>query len=196
MSCATTILARRLAPPPDPAMAFGIGPDEERQQDEVLSRVDALLRRHRSGGLDAILDGREEAEIPTLTEIIDEAPPSEAHESGTTTEPMVSLPVEQDTQAETPTTAPPTLPEPAQATEEGIERIHAEIERVVADALARQLPQAIQEQVMPEVMLHLGEGLNRLRDAMRATVRTVVQETIEQEVKRALKALLKEREQR
>ena len=185
-------------------MALGMGSDEEKRQDEVLSKVDALLRRHRGGGIDAILDGTDDAAIPTLTEIIGETPAAAASDdAGLATEPMVSLP-ERDARSplgatETPSARQRTTPakrsESAPATEI-IERLRDEIERAVAAALAKQLPHVIQEQVMPEVMLQLGEGLNRLRDALRTTVRSVVQETIEQEVKRALKALIKEREQR
>jgi hypothetical protein len=54
------------------------GPDSNSPQDEVLSKVDALLRRHRSGGLDAALDASPEPEIPTLTELIDGSPTLQA----------------------------------------------------------------------------------------------------------------------
>lgn len=188
-------------------MPPAIGSDEEKRQDEVLSKVDTLLRRHRTGILDASTDAPSDDEIPLLTEVIDEAEVQ--------TEPKVRAGVEATTAADTADVekisaagseakAPPveTSPDaglaspPMVLNDELIERLHPEIERAVAEALAAQLPRAIQDQVMPEVMVQLGDGLNRLRDAMRNTVRGVVQETIEQEVKRALKALIKEREQR
>jgi hypothetical protein len=185
-------------------MAFGTRPDEQRQQDEVLSKVDALLRRHRGGGLDAALAGREDMEIPTLTEVIEE-PESPAAESVASEAVLIEPAAGEsaDAGAEpapkggTARDAHPAVQstEPA-LDQEWLARLTPEIERAVADALAARLPQAIHEQVMPEVMLQLGEGLNRLRDAMSSTVRGVVQETIEQEVKRALKALLKERMRR
>jgi len=53
-------------------MAFGTRSDEQGQQDEVLSKVDALLRRHRGGGLDAVLEVSDDADIPTLTEVLEE----------------------------------------------------------------------------------------------------------------------------
>jgi hypothetical protein len=153
------------------------GSDPQRPQYEVLSKVDALLRRHRSGGLDAALDASPEPEIPTLTELI-EGPPA----------PPDAAPA----QPETPVLAMGTSLQPADKV--WLALLQPEVERLVAETLSARLPQAIQEQVMPEVMLQLGEGLNRLRDAMRTTVESVVRETIEREVKRALKALLKERE--
>lgn len=189
-------------------MAFGIGPDEERQQDEVLSKVDALLRRHRDGGLDAMLD--EGAEIPTLTELLEEPSPTTHDEKAEAAAGREEDPV--DSGVQTPADHPDVEQEKVKgAPDEGredspasspviedeiIERLRAEIDRAVSEAVAKQLPKAIQEEAMPEIMLHLGEGLNRLRDAMSNTVRSVVQETITQEVKRTLKAMLKEREQR
>ena len=168
-------------------MAPDHGPDPQSPQDEVLSKVDALLRRHRSGGLDAALDASPEPEIPTLTELIDASPaPAEPAARPTSEAPGVAA------RPDAPAPPPEALSPPAG--EEWVAVLRPEIERVVAEMLAARLPLAIQEQVMPEVMLHLGEGLNRLRDAMRTTVESVVRETIEREVKRALKALLKERE--
>jgi hypothetical protein len=155
-------------------MALDHGRDSERAHDEVLSKVDALLRRHRAGRVDLALDAGPESEIPTLTELI-EGPP------------MAAVP-----EAEAPLPLGQGLPQPSD--QEWLGLLRPEIERVVGEALSTRLPQAIQEQVMPEVRLRLGDGLNRLRDALRATVEAVVRETIEREVKRALKALLKERE--
>ena len=204
-------------------MAFGTRPDEKGQQDEVLSKVDALQRRHRSGGLDALLEGGEEADIPTLTEVLEEPkcpdplPESVALEhagiGADAPAPPPAATVEPASAADggsTPGIAPEIVAAPdaepgpcpvpevqvATPSQESLARLQSEIERAVADALAAQLPRAIQDQVIPEVMLQLGDGLNRLRDAMSSTVRGVVQETIEQEVKRALKALLKERMKR
>ncbi len=151
--------------------------DPQSPKDEVLSKVDALLRRHRSGGLDAALDASPEPEIPTLTELIEGQPAAAGAEAA---RPEASL-------ASVEALSQP----PDQA---AVAVLRPEVEKIVAETLAARLPQAIQEQVMPEVMLQLGGGLNRLRDAMRTTVESVVRETIEREVKRALKTLLKERE--
>src|SRR5512134_1045810 len=146
--------------------------DPKSPKDEVLSKVDALLRRHRNGGLDAALDTSPESEIPTLTEVLEGAPADGAPSDASS----------------------PDTPAPQRAGEDWLALLRPEIERVVAETLSARLPQAIHERVMPEVMLKLGEGLDRLRDTLRATVESVVRETIEREVKRALKALLKERE--
>ena len=165
------------------------GSDAKSPQEGVLSKVDALLRRHRGGGLDAALAASPEPEIPTLTDLIEgsSAPvePATVPESESESAGLEAAP-------EAPAPPPEALSQPAG--QEWLALLRPEIERVVAETLDARLPQAIQEQVMPEVMLQLGEGLNRLRDAMRATVESVVRETIEREVKRALKALLKERE--
>lgn len=151
----------------------------DRPQDEVLSKVDALLRRHRGGGPDTALDMTPEAEIPTLTELIES--PSDAADAGVAREPGQpdALPLAVATST---------------SDEAWVAALRPELERIVAQGFAVRLPAAIQEQVMPEVMQRLGEGLNRLRDEMRTTVESVVRETIEREVKRALKALLKERQ--
>jgi hypothetical protein len=163
------------------------GSDAKSPQEGVLSKVDALLRRHRGGGLDAALAASPEPEIPTLTDLIEgsSAPVEPATVPESESAGLEAAP-------EAPAPPPEALSQPAG--QEWLALLRPEIERVVAETLAARLPQAIQEQVMPEVMLQLGEGLNRLRDAMRATVESVVRETIEREVKRALKALLKERE--
>ena len=153
------------------------GSDPQSPQDEVLSKVDALLRRHRGSSLDAALDASPEPEIPTLTELIE------------------GQPAPQDAAAMQPDAPVPAVETALQPADKAwLALLQPEVERLVAETLSARLPQAIQEQVMPEVMLQLGEGLNRLRDAMRTTVESVVRETIEREVKRALKALLKERE--
>ena len=151
----------------------------DRPQNEVLSKVDALLRRHRSGGLDAALDMTAEAEIPTLTELIEGA--ADAGDADFVLEPS-------------PPEAPPADVDTPPADEAWVAALRPELERLVAQELAERLPAAIREQVMPEMRRELGEGLNRLRDEMRTTVEAVVRETIEREVKRALKALLKEKE--
>jgi hypothetical protein len=160
-------------------MALDRDPGGQGPQDEVLSKVDALLRRHRGGGLDEALDAGPEPEIPTLTDLVEGSP------APTDVEPP---------QPDAPAPPVEALSQPSE--QAWLALLQPEIERVVIETLSARLPQAIQEQVMPEVMLHLGEGLNRLRDAMRATVESVVRETIEREVKRALKALLKERTDR
>lgn len=147
------------------------GSGSQSPKDEVLSKVDALLRRHRGGGLDAALDVSPASEIPTLTELLEGA----------------VAPADGAVSQAASTTA-------TQRAEEWLALLRPEIERVAAEALSARLPQAIREQVMPEVMLKLGEELGRLRNTLRATVEAVVRETIEREVKRALKALLKERE--
>jgi hypothetical protein len=166
-------------------MASEQEPDSQRPQDEVLTKVDALLRRHRGGGLDAALDVGSESEIPTLTELIVEpsVPERAAVDAGA---PADAAPVDVPApQAE----ALPDSPDDA-----WVSALQPQLERIVAETLAARLPEAIEKQVKPEVMLQLGEGLNRLREGMRATVESVVRETIEVEVKRALRALLKERE--
>lgn len=149
--------------------------DSPRPQDGILSKVDALLRRHRGGEMEAALDATPESEIPTLTDLLEGSAPAHA---------TASLEA----------AASPDTPALGRAAEEWLALLRPEIERVAAAALSARLPQAIQEQVRPEVMARLGEELDRLRDAMRTTVESVVREIIEREVKRALKALLKERE--
>jgi hypothetical protein len=166
-------------------MARDRGSDPQSPQYEVLSKVDALLRRHR-GGLDAALDASPEPEIPTLTELIEGSPALAEAATRSDAESPVLAEEQEDTPARLSECLDPEL----------LTLLRPEIERIVAETLAARLPHAIQEQVMPEVMLQLGEALNRLRDAMRATVESVVRETIEREVKRALKALLKERSDR
>ncbi|MCU0974104.1 MAG: hypothetical protein MUF80_09165 [Burkholderiales bacterium] len=161
-------------------MARDRSSDPQSPQHEVLSKVDALLRRHR-GGLDATPDESPDPEIPTLTELIEGSPaPAEVARS----EGESPILAEEQEGAR--------LPEHTGS--ELLNLLRPEIERVVTETLAARLPHAIQEQVMPEVMLQVGDALNRLRDAIRATVESVVRQTIEREVKRALKALLKERE--
>jgi hypothetical protein len=170
-------------------MTLDRGSDPKSPRDEVLSKVDALLRKHRSGGLDLALDASPEPEIPTLTELI-EGPPRPAPDVALAeaAEPAAGEAVQPDAPA------PVSEVQSPSGDEAWLVMLRPEIERVVAEMIAARLPQAIQQQVMPEVMLQLGDGLNRLRDAMRTTVEAVVRETIEREVKRALKALLKERD--
>jgi hypothetical protein len=192
-------------------MPVGEQSDEAGPEGGVLSKVDALLRRYRGGGLDTEAEVSDDADVPTLTEVLEEpgtlsspgtgpdagiverAPVAEPGDAATLREGAPEVEPASDPQQQACSGAESPTPAMDQAWLGGLQ---PRIERAVADAIAAQLPRAIQEQVMPEVMLALGEASNRLRDAMRDTVRGVVQETIEQEVKRALKALLRERVKR
>jgi hypothetical protein len=161
-------------------------PASDGPQDEVLTKADALLRRHRGGGPDAALDADPESGIPTLTELIDEPPAAEPAAVA------AAAPVDAAKADESPAPqadTPPGAPDAAWIT-----ALQPELERIVAQALTAQLPGSLQQQVSTEVTRQLGDGLNRLRDGIRTTIESVVRETIEVEVKRALRALLKERE--
>jgi hypothetical protein len=177
-------------------------PDEPSPRDEVLSQVDALLRRHRNDGLDVVLDAGD-PDIPTLTDFVIEPSPPPAEGAGQGARAKTSGPEAEANPvvaehpagevAEKETAVPPGTASAEPPGEDWMAQLRPEIERIVMETLAARLRPAIQEQVMPQVMVQLGAGLNRLRDAMRPTVESVVRETIEHEVKAALQALLKER---
>ena len=168
-------------------MALDGGHEEQLPHDEVMSKVDALLRRHRGAGLEADQQPGNEPEIPTLTELIEELPPS-ASMNG----PKTGMLAAEDTVRGHPASE---SAEPA-PDQDLLHRLRPEIERLISEALATRLPELMREQILPDMTRELGEGLNRLREAMQTRVQSVVRETIEQEVKRVLKALIKERTDR